>query len=112
MPAVDGTVQYAVKTTGSAPVHVTVLDADGNIVASAEGAEGTITIPEVHLWEPRPGTPYLYTLHVTCGADVYDQTFGVRSIEVRGTQVLLNGKPLYFKGFLQARGLYRPRPRL
>ena len=99
VPAVDGTVQYAVKTTGSAPVHVTVLDADGNVVASAEGAEGTITIPEVHLWEPRPGTPYLYTLHITCGADVYDQTFGVRSIEVRGTQVFLNGKPLYFKGF-------------
>ena len=99
VPTVDGTVQYAVKTTGSAPVHVTVLDADGNAVASAEGAEGTITIPEVHLWEPRPGTPYLYTLHITCGADVYDQTFGVRSIEVRGTQVLLNGKPLYFKGF-------------
>ena len=99
VPAVDGTVQYAVKTTGSAPVHVTVLDADGNAVASAEGAEGTITIPEVHLWEPKPGTPYLYTLHITCGADVYDQTFGVRSIEVRGTQVLLNGKPLYFKGF-------------
>lgn len=99
VPAVDGTVQYAVKTTGSAPVHVTVLDADGNAVASAEGAEGTITIPEGHLWEPRPGTPYLYTLHITCGADVYDQTFGVRSIEVRGTQVLLNGKPLYFKGF-------------
>ena len=99
VPAVDGTVQYAVKTTGSAPVHVTVLDADGNAVASAEGAEGTIIIPEVHLWEPRPGTPYLYTLHITCGADVYDQTFGVRSIEVRGTQVLLNGKPLYFKGF-------------
>ena len=41
----------------------------------------------------------LYTLHVTCGADVYDQTFGVRSIEARGTQVLLNGKQLYFKGF-------------
>ena len=99
VPAVDGTVQYAVKTTGSAPVHVTVLDADGNAVASAEGAADTITIPEVHLWEPRPGTPYLYTLHITCGADVYDQTFGVRSIEVRGTQVLLNGKPLYFKGF-------------
>ena len=99
VPAVDGTVQDAVKTTGSAPVRVTVLDADGNAVASAESAEGTITIPEVHLWEPRPGTPYLYTLHITCGADVYDQTFGVRSIEVRGTQVLLNGKPLYFKGF-------------
>ena len=99
VPAVDGTVQYTVKTTGGAPVHVTVLDADGNAVAQAEGAAGTITIPEVHLWEPRPGTPYLYILHITCGADVYDQTFGVRSIEVKGTRVLLNGKPFYFKGF-------------
>ena len=32
VPAVDGTVQYAVKTTGSAPVHVTVLDADGKAI--------------------------------------------------------------------------------
>ena len=42
VPAVDGTVQYAVKTTGSAPVHVMVLDADGNAVASAEGVESTL----------------------------------------------------------------------
>ena len=76
-----------------------MLDADGNAVASAESAEGTIHHPGSASLEPRPGTPYLYTLHATCGADVYDQTFGVRSIEVRGTQVLLNGKPLYFKGF-------------
>ena len=99
VPHTDGTVDYSIQAVGSEPVSVTVLDADGKAVAGAAGAEGTLTIPEVHLWEPKPGTPYLYTLHITCGADVYDQTFGVRSIEVRGTQVLLNGKPLYFKGF-------------
>lgn len=99
VPHTDGRVDYRIQTVGTAPVAVTVLEADGKAVASAEGAAGTLTIPEVQLWEPKPGVPYLYTLHITCGADVYDQTFGVRSVEVRGTQVLLNGKPLYFKGF-------------
>ena len=99
VPHTDGRVDYRIRTVGTAPVAVTVLEADGKAVASAEGTEGILTIPEVHLWEPKPGVPYLYTLHITCGADVYDQTFGVRSVEVRGTQVLLNGKPLYFKGF-------------
>ena len=57
VPAVDGTVQYAVKTTGSAPVRVTVLDADGNAVASAESAEGTITIRKCISGSPDPARP-------------------------------------------------------
>ena len=30
---------------------------------------------------------------------MYEQTFGVRSVEVRDGQFLINGKPFYFKGF-------------
>lgn len=95
----DGHVSYCVERTGNAPVFVTVLDENGKQVAQAQGEKGTLFIPDVRLWEPKPGVPYLYTLHIVSGEDVYDQTFGVRSIEVKGTQVLLNGKPLYFKGF-------------
>ncbi len=95
----DGRVFYEVIRSGSAPVHVTVLDAEKRPVAETEGSCGMLTIPDVQLWEPKPGVPYLYTLHICCGEDQYDQPFGVRSIEVRGTEVLLNGKPLYFKGF-------------
>ena len=94
-----GTLRYTVDTVGEGSVKVEILDAEDRIVACADGAAGTVQVENARLWQPRPGTPYLYALHVTCGADVYDQTFGVRSIEVRGTQVLLNGKPLYFKGF-------------
>ena len=68
VPHTDGRVDYRIQTVGTAPVAVTVLEADGKAVASAEGAAGTLTIPEVQLWEPKPGTPYLYTLHITCGA--------------------------------------------
>lgn len=31
--------------------------------------------------------------------DVYVQKVGVRTVEVRGTQFLINGEPFYFKGF-------------
>lgn len=49
--------------------------------------------------EPRPGIPYLYTARVTYGEDVYEQTFGIRTVEVKGTRFLINGEPFYFKGF-------------
>ena len=32
-------------------------------------------------------------------ADIYTQPFGVRTVEVRGTEFLINGEPFYFTGF-------------
>ena len=31
--------------------------------------------------------------------DIYRLPFGIRSVEVKGTQFLINNKPFYFKGF-------------
>lgn len=100
VPRLDGTVAYAVATAGApceADVCITVLDAEGRAVASASGAAGCLTIPNPHLWAP--GRPYLYTARVRYGEDCYDQTFGVREVRVEGTKLLLNGEPLYLKGF-------------
>src|SRR5699024_1490473 len=80
-------------------VTLTVLDPDGAVAAQAAGTEGTLTVDAPRLWEPWPGTPNLYTVQVRFGADEYCQTFGFREICVDGVKVLLNGKPLYFKGF-------------
>ncbi len=100
VPSLDGAtglVSYEVETCGEGEPAVSVRDRDGNEVAAARGAKGVLSIPQAQLWEP--GHPYLYTAHVTFGEDEYDQDFGVRTIEVRGTEFLLNGKPFYFKGF-------------
>lgn len=97
----DGIVRYEVQVGGAAagsPV-VEILDAEGRLVARKEGAAGEIRIPDAKLWWPWPGTPYLYTAVVRCGEDCYEQTFGVRTVRVSGTQFLINGKPFYFKGF-------------
>ena len=100
VPALSGEVRYAVETSGGSPadVRIQVMDAESRIVAIASGAEGTLHIAQPHLWEPWPGTPYLYTARVFFGDDVYDQPFGIREVRVEGTRFLINGKPFRFHG--------------
>lgn len=98
----DGIVRYDVESSGSADVRVRVLDTHGNAVAEAAVATGEISIPAVTLWQP--GAAYLYDLEVELVdgdtvVDSYTQTFGVRTVEVRGSELLINGEPFYFTGF-------------
>lgn len=98
--SIEGTsarVRYAINVVGEGAVSIVVRDEQGNTVASASGAEGELVIENVQLWQPMQA--YLYTAEILFGTDRYEQTFGVRSIEVRGTEFLINGKPFYFKGF-------------
>ena len=93
-----GTLRYTVDTVGEGSVKVEILDAEDRIVACADGAAGTVQVENAHLWQPRPGTPYLYTALVRFGKDEYRQKFGFRSVEVSGHKFLINGAPFYFKG--------------
>ncbi|WP_179031407.1 beta-glucuronidase [Paenibacillus kribbensis] len=98
----SGVVNYTVDISGSVDVRVTVLDEDGQAVAAVDGAEGTVRISDVRLWQPL--NAYLYTLKVELVRDnnlidVYEQPFGVRTVEVKNGQFLINNKPFYFKGF-------------
>ena len=86
------------STSGSS-----LRDASGREVATGTGPHGTLSVEDVHLWAPGHG--YLYDLEVQLvdDSDVvldrYHQTVGIRTVEVRGTEFLINGDPFYFKGF-------------
>lgn len=98
----DGVVSFRVQTAGNAveaELKVDILDADGNLVGSASGKDGSIRIVNAHFWYPHPGNPYLYTARITYGGDCYEETFGIRTVKVKGTKFLINGEPFYFKGF-------------
>ncbi|AJG98227.1 beta-glucuronidase [Clostridium beijerinckii] len=100
VPSVDGNdaiVSYTIDTVGEGKVDIEIYSEDGEVVAKAEGKSGTFIIKDVNLWQPL--NAYLYTAKVTFCEDSYDQTFGVRTIEVKGIEFLINGKPFYFKGF-------------
>lgn len=96
-------VDYAIDTAGdTAAIKVTVMDEAGNEVVSGAGSKGRLEFDNVQLWEPL--NAYLYTLKVELlrdgqVVDVYEEPFGVRTVEVRDGKFLINGKPFYFKGF-------------
>ncbi|KTF67675.1 beta-glucuronidase [Sphingomonas sp. WG] len=47
-------------------------------------------------WSPE--SPRLYDVTITAGADEWRDRIGFRTIETRGSQILLNGKPVYLRG--------------
>lgn len=93
----DARLTYSVETVGEGSCKVEVFDREGNLKAQAEGQQGVLEIPQVHLWQPL--NAYLYDIRVTFGEDVYTLPYGVRTVKVEGTKFLINGKPFYFKGY-------------
>jgi beta-glucuronidase len=77
---------------GPSPIRVPVQVAGGRGI-------GTIRIPSAKLWGPNH--PFLYTLTVTLGdgLDEYAFKIGIRTIEVSGDKLLLNGEPVHLTGF-------------
>lgn len=104
VPDLDGStgiLRFQVTPSGGS-VRVTVRDASGLTVAQQSGAEGEVRIPDARLW--KPGAAYLYDFvaEVVSDGDVVDSytlPVGVRTVEVQGTQILINGEPFHFTGF-------------
>ncbi|MEZ6190599.1 MAG: beta-glucuronidase [Phycisphaerales bacterium] len=98
-----GRVRYEIDTSvPPSSASVSLYDEQGRVVASATGRAGELNVPDVKLW--RPGKAYLYELQANVvfedGAnDTYRLPIGVRTVEVRGNQFLINGEPFYFRGF-------------
>lgn len=72
-----------------------VLDENGVEVVCSH--EPIFYIEKPMLWEVL--NSYLYTLIVETNTDYYEEKFGIRKVEVRDLQFLVNDKPVYFKGF-------------
>jgi len=93
--------EIAVRGSSSA-VTVKLLDEEGVIVAEHSGTKGRLIVRDAKLWQP--GKAYLYTLVVESvneygASDIYRLPVGIRTVEIKGLQFLINGKPFYFKGF-------------
>ncbi len=97
----DGVLNVDLTLTGNAPVALSLRDADGNEVASATASRSgrtTMKLTNPKKWSAE--TPYLYTLTATMegSGEVVPVNVGFRKIELVGDQVLVNGKPVLFKG--------------
>ena len=91
-------IRYSIDTCGEDDCClVEILDREGKCVGSSEGKSGEIHLENATLWQPLK--PWLYRVKVRFGKDVYELPYGIRTVEVRGTKFLINGKAFYFKGY-------------
>ena len=90
----------------SAPVRGTLrAETDGvsvEIPVDGSSASGSIPVANPRIWDI--GQPELYELSLTLTnggqeADAYRETYGIRTVKMDGDRLLLNGKPVFFKGF-------------
>ena len=51
---------------------------------------------ELELWSP--SNPKLYEVRISSGNEAITDLIGFRSIETKGTEILLNGEPIYLRG--------------
>ncbi len=100
-----------------------------HVVSAAPGQAVTLSIPELNAqstsivspdghaafrldahglvrWSPE--TPRLYKVRLTTGQDSITDLIGFRTIETRGAEILLNGKPIFLRGVcIQGEAPYR-----
>ncbi len=98
----DAIVHYVVETNGDHSVMVEVYDQDSRKVAASEGKEGELGIPHVHKWGIRDGYLYRFVIRILDGESLIDEYYdyiGIRTVEIKGTDILLNGERVYLKGF-------------
>lgn len=98
----DARIRYSIQTTGEHEVEVVLFDEEGKQAGKAEGKCGILEVKNVHLWRVRQAYLYRLVIRITDHnnlIDEYEQEIGIRTVKVQGTSILLNGEPVYLKGF-------------
>ncbi|MBN2612965.1 MAG: beta-glucuronidase [Bacteroidales bacterium] len=85
------------KLPEKARVIIPELNIDKEISISSDGVGNfSIDVKNLVLWSPE--NPKLYEVIVEAGRDKMKDLIGFRTIETKGKQILLNGKPVFLKG--------------
>lgn len=89
-------------TIGALGAYTATTDANGRATFS-------ITKPKtMALWSP--DAPTLYDVRFSAAGDVVKDRMGFRTIAVRGSEILLNGKPIFLRGISMHEEEFGPNP--
>lgn len=83
-------------------INVELFDERGHKVSSTKGNNGVLKVHNPNLWKVR--NAYLYTIRISLVkdnevVDQYENKLGIRTVQVKDSQILINGEPVYLKGF-------------
>ena len=102
----DGRIAAQINRSGGSSITARMslrgTDITAEVSISGESAELVLNVPDARLWSPE--SPYLYELDVALSQsgtvfDQYTLPVGIRTMAVEGDQLLLNGQPIYLRGF-------------
>ncbi|MFW6353488.1 MAG: glycoside hydrolase family 2 protein [Verrucomicrobiota bacterium] len=78
-------------------LRILELDVETTVQTDADGrASGTLDLPGLQRWSPED--PKLYTVELAAETDTVTERIGFRTIETAGTDILLNGEPVFLRG--------------
>ena len=88
-------------------VSIPELGARATAITDADGkALVRMSVNGLQRWTPEE--PKLYKVDLSAGEDAVHELMGFRTIETRGTEILLNGKPIFLRGVaIHAEAPYR-----
>jgi len=107
-PTIEGWVHVEGAQAGlNVKVELPELGVSGSATTGADG-RAAIRFPATRIERWSPETPKLYQVQIREGSDSIDELIGFRTIETRGTEILLNGKPIFLRGVsIHAEAPYR-----
>ncbi len=101
-PQDPGTIRGWVRVDGpdaAGEVRIEIPEAGLSHTVTTDGsgfAEVRMAAAGLELW--RPGAPKLYDVSLTVGGHELVDQIGFRTVATRGTEILLNGEPLFLRG--------------
>jgi len=91
-------IQIEINITGDVS-HATLTIPELNVLEDiplVNGKAKTLVVANPELWSPN--NPKLYDLTLVCGQDKVTDRVGFRQIEVKGTDIYLNGECIFLRG--------------
>jgi beta-glucuronidase len=96
---IEGFVQLAGAQRGGQAVTLRIPEAgvEQRVQTDANGRAALgVNVAKLRLWSPEQ--PFLYKVELASASDVVKDRIGLRTIETRGRDILLNGRPVFLRG--------------
>jgi beta-glucuronidase len=96
---IEGYVQLAGPQRAGQAVTLRIPEAgvEQRVQTDANGRAALgVNVAKLRLWSPEQ--PFLYKVELASASDVVKDRIGLRTIETRGRDILLNGRPVFLRG--------------
>lgn len=93
---VEGWIRMNEPVNEEITIEIPELKLEKKIDINGDSVAFSLNLPGLQLWSPE--SPKLYQVVITSKRDRVEDRVGFRTIEVRGSEVLLNGQPLFLRG--------------